>query len=195
MDRFLQKLMNFLKNFLDFRLDRIKKHGIISFSSYTSKNYAFELFSDFEVAFNRKRDDAAFCLFLYCVLFIHSIAWSKKYVVRFSCLPYFKRYFIKSCSFSAFNFFFLYSITFFHHKLSWFMPNWLLIIFLIGLSKTLWEFLSEFLKCSFHFYNLSSCLATFSFALEALFLLFTSFTVSHTNCDCLSFIYLVLNVF
>ena len=43
---------------------------------------------------------------------------------------------------------------------------------------------SRFLKCSFHFWCLSSWLAAFSFALKVLFLVLTSFTVCHTNCNC-----------
>ena len=50
-----------------------------------------------------------------------------------------------------------------------------------GLSVILEEFPSKFLKCSFQFGNLSSWLAAFSFALEAFFLLLTSFTISHSN--------------
>ena len=42
------------------------------------------------------------------------------------------------------------------------------------------------MKCSFHFWSLSSCLATFGFALEVFFLSSTSFTVCRANLDCLS---------
>ena len=65
-------------------------------------------------------------------------------------------------------------------------PSWLLIIFMIGLSVTLGYFPSKFLKCSFHKCLHSFWLAAFSFALEVLFLLLTSFTVCHTIQDCLS---------
>ena len=61
----------------------------------------------------------------------------------------------------------------------------LLIIFVIVLSVTLGNFPSRFLKCSFHM-CICSRLAAFSFALEVLVLLFTSFTVCHTIWDCLS---------
>ena len=67
-----------------------------------------------------------------------------------------------------------------------FMSSWLLIIFMIGLSVTLGEFPSRFLKCSFHFCILSSWLATFGFTLEMLFFLFTSFIVCHTIYNYLS---------
>ena len=48
-----------------------------------------------------KKKDAAFCPFFYCASFIHNIAKSKKYVVKFSCLPYFRRYFTLTNSFSV----------------------------------------------------------------------------------------------
>ena len=48
------------------------------------------------------------------------------------------------------------------------------------------EFPSRYLKCSFHKCICSSWLAAFSFALEVLFLLLTSFTVCHAIRDCLS---------
>ena len=48
------------------------------------------------------------------------------------------------------------------------------------------SFLSRFLKYSFHFTSLSSRLAAFSFALDELFLPFTSFTVCHAIRDRLS---------
>ena len=48
------------------------------------------------------------------------------------------------------------------------MSSGLLIIFVIGLSV---KFAIRFLKCSFHFYILSSWLGAFSFVLEVLFLL------------------------
>ena len=57
------------------------------------------------------------------------------------------------------------------------MSCWLSIIFVIGLSVTLGDFPSRFLKCSFHICTRSSWLAAFILALEELFLLLTSFTV------------------
>ena len=53
--------------------------------------------------------------------------------------------------------------------------SWL-FIFMIGLSATLGDFLSRFLKCSFHMCIRSSWLAVFSSTLEVFFLLLTSFT-------------------
>ena len=47
-------------------------------------------------------------------------------------------------------------------------------------------FPTRFLKCSFYFWSLSSWLAAFSFALETLFLFFTSFTFYYAICYCLS---------
>ena len=46
-------------------------------------------------------------------------------------------------------------------------------------------FPSRFLKCSYHFWNLSFWLAAFSFVLGVLFLPPTSLTVCHANRDCM----------
>ena len=67
---------------------------------------------------------------------------------------------------------------------SW-MSSWLFIIFGIGLSVTLWEFPSRFLKYYFPIY-ICSWLAIFSFTLEVLFLLLALFTVCHAISDCIS---------
>ena len=64
------------------------------------------------------------------------------------------------------------------------ISSWLSIIFLIGSSVTLGDFLNKFLKCSFH-KCICSWLVAFSFALWVLFLLLTSFMVCHTIRDCL----------
>ena len=66
------------------------------------------------------------------------------------------------------------------------MSSWLLIIFVIVSSLTLGDFPNRFLKCSFHRCIHSSWLAAFSLALAVLFLLLTSFTVSHAILDYLS---------
>ena len=65
---------------------------------------------------------------------------------------------------------------------------------------TLWEFPMRFLERSFHICNRSSWLVVFSFALEVLFFLLTSFTVCHDIRDCLypsEFLILInsLNIF
>ena len=64
--------------------------------------------------------------------------------------------------------------------------GWWLIIFVIGFSVTLGEFLSRFFKHSFPVCIRSSWLAAFSLALAMLFFLLTSLTVSHAIQDCLS---------
>ena len=66
------------------------------------------------------------------------------------------------------------------------MSCWLSIIFVIGLSVTLGDFPSCFLKSSFHICIHSSWLAAFSLTLEVLFPLLTSFTVCHVIRDYLS---------
>ena len=57
---------------------------------------------------------------------------------------------------------------------------------MIDSSVTLRDFLSRFLKCSFHKCIHSSWLEAFSFALKVLFFLLASFTVCHAIRDCLS---------
>ena len=53
----------------------------------------------------REGADSAFRPFLCCVLFIHSVAWSKQYLVKFPCLSYFRSYFVEACSFYPLKFF------------------------------------------------------------------------------------------
>ena len=50
-----------------------ENHGIIDFRNYSSKSYASQALIDSEVTFYREREDAAFSLFLCCVLFISSV--------------------------------------------------------------------------------------------------------------------------
>ena len=95
---------------------RLQKPGIIKLSIYCSKSYAFVVLNDSEVAF--LEENTVFCSFLYWVLLIHNVTWSKKYVVNFF-LSYFRRYFVETCSFSAFNFC-QYWVKFFFRKLSLF---------------------------------------------------------------------------
>ena len=61
-----------------------------------------------------------------------------------------------------------------------FMSRWPLIIFSVGLSVISGIFQN---RSSFHFWSLSTWPATFSFALEVLFLPLTSFTMGHANRD------------
>ena len=56
----------------------------MNLSSYSSKSYTSLVLRDSEAAFFGEEQDSAFCLFLYCVLFIQSVAYSKKYVTKFS---------------------------------------------------------------------------------------------------------------
>ena len=76
------------------------------------------------------------------------------------------------------------------------MSSWLLIIFVIGLSVTLWEFASKFMKSSFHICIRFSQSAGFSFVLNFPFLLFISFNVCNALRDFPSyFIDVTLNMF
>ena len=89
------------------------------------------------------------------------------------------------CSFSAYSLC-QYYVMFFLCKLSYFDILLAIDNFLTGLSVNFREFPSRFLKCSFHFYILSSWLTAFSFILKMFCILLTSFTVCHTIHDCLS---------
>ena len=92
------------------------KVRILNLCNYTSKSYASVVLSDSEVTFVGEGEDVAFYPFLYCVLFIDSVAYSKKYVIKFPCLTYLK-YFIETYRFFVFPYFQHY-IKFFLHKLS-----------------------------------------------------------------------------
>ena len=70
----LRAILIFPKNFLNFRLNKIGKQDIINLSNNSSKSYAFVVLIDSKVTFIGKEEDAAFCLFLFCVFFIHNIA-------------------------------------------------------------------------------------------------------------------------
>ena len=59
--------------------------------------------SDSVVAFFGKRR-IQLLSFFYCILFIDSVAISKKYFIKFLSLPYFRKYFVKACSFSVISF-------------------------------------------------------------------------------------------
>ena len=110
---------------------------------------------------------------------------SEQYVVEFSGLPHFSRYFIEPCCLSIFNFS-LYRVEFFLSIGSSLMSNCLLIILMIGSCVTSEGFPSKFSKCSFHWCIRSCWLVTFSLALALLFLQLTSFIVCHAILDCLS---------
>ena len=71
------KWIDFFKSCFDFPnfiSDKTYKQGITNFSIYSSTSYASVVLSDSKVALLGEDEDAAFCLFLHCVLFIHSIA-------------------------------------------------------------------------------------------------------------------------
>ena len=147
-------------SFLNFRFDAGEKQNIINFSSYGCESYASVDLSDSEVMFLWDREDTAFCLFLYCVLFIDSIASTKKYVIKFSCHPCFRKYFIKARSFSAYLFFSTVSSSSSVNYPS-LMSNLLLIIFISDfrkVSEQIFEMFfpllsSFFFAGSFYFYS------------------------------------------
>ena len=64
----------FPMNFLDFGSDTIAKQGIMNLGNNGSKSHISVVFSDSEIVFLGDREDAAFSPFLFCVLFVHSVA-------------------------------------------------------------------------------------------------------------------------
>ena len=83
--------------FLKFRLGITEKLGIMNLSSYTS--FASVVLCDSGV---EERAGRSFYQFLYCILFIHGVAWPKNYIIKCAFLPYFRRYFVKTWSFHLF---------------------------------------------------------------------------------------------
>ena len=88
---FSENHFDFSKNFLNLCFNPIEKKSIINLSHNGSKDYALVVLDDSEVTFLGEGKDAAFCPSLYCVLIIYNSALSKGY-------------FIKTGSFSVFNF-------------------------------------------------------------------------------------------
>ena len=132
----------------------------------------------------REGEDASLCPSVYLVLIIYGITVSEQCVVELPGLPYFWEYFIKPCSFSILIFLSTESSSCINCPSL--MSNCLLKILVIGSCVTFGEFLSKFLKCSFHSCICSSWLVAFSLAFTVLFLLLTSFTVCYAILDCLS---------
>ena len=156
----LKTILIFHKNFLDFKLDMIEKH--INLSSHSSKSYyASVVLCDSEVASLREGEEgAAYHPFLYCVfVYRHGCIIGEVCHQNFSFL-YFRKYFVKACSFSAFKFFqYCINSSFVFTKKEF---DAILKSVISG------GFPRGFLKCSFHFCRLSSWLVAFSFALEVL---------------------------
>ena len=138
------------------------------------------------VTFVGKRKNAAFRPSLYSyVLVMYVFPVSEHYVVKF---PFFCNSVRISSRPEAFLFLIFVSITLIASCINCpsLMSRWLLMIFVIGSSVTLVDFLSRLLKCSFRMYIRSSWLTAFSFVLAVFFLLLTSFIVRQTIRDGLS---------
>ena len=99
----------------------------------------------------------------------------------FSHFPYFRRYFVKACSFSTFNFFSSSSI-----NCPSVMSSWLLLIFFHRFVCDFRKVSKQILKIFFSLLKFSSWLSTFSFSFELLFLMLNSSTAYHDNHDCQS---------
>ena len=171
------------KNFLNFGFDVVEKQRMIKLWGYGSEDYTSVVLGNSEVTFLGERADTAFCPHVYCVLLYTALQYwnspSSNFLVFHGGI---------SSRPTAFLFFIFVSTA---SSSSWvnypsLISSRLSIIFVIGLCITLRDFPSRFLKCSFHMCVRSSWPADFSFALEVLFFLLTSFTVCHTIRDFLS---------
>ena len=131
----IKSILIFPKNCFNFRSDMIKKQDIINLSSYSSKNSIILCDSE-----GRMQPFIQVSI----VFYLHTV------LIKFSCLPYFRRYFTEVCSFSAFNFCRTVSSSFFI-KCPSLMSNWQFIIYSVSLCVISGGFPSRFLKCSFHF--------------------------------------------
>ena len=67
-------ILIFPKNFIDFWFDTVEKQNIINLSH---ESYASIVLNNSQVAFLGKGEDAAFYLFISCVLFLDSVAKNK----------------------------------------------------------------------------------------------------------------------
>ena len=106
----------------------------------------------------------------------------EQYVVKLSCLSYFRGNLVKPCGFPILRT---------ELSSSWvngpsLMSNCLLIILVIGSCVTFGGSPSRFLKCCFHSFILSCWFVAFNLALVVLFLLLTLFIVCQVILDCLS---------
>ena len=68
---------------------------------YRRKSYPSEVLCDPNITFLEEEKSETFHAFVYWILFIDYVAISKKYVVKFPCLPNFDGYILKASSFSV----------------------------------------------------------------------------------------------
>ena len=134
---------NFSLNFFCFILDTIEKQCIINLISRCSKSYTSVVLGDSEITFLREGKDPAFCPF-FCFFFLNTERWINEEVCDNTALSF-------NTALSS------YSVN----------CSGLMSYLFIRDFRT---FRRRFLKCSFHFRNLSSGLVAFTFALEMLFL-------------------------
>ena len=173
-------------DFLNFRFDTVEKQSIRNLSRYRSKSYAPVVHGDSEITFLREEEDAAFCRYLCCILFIYSTAKSNKSTNVFA--------FHTSGGISSWSEAFLLLILICTTLISsWvnrpcLMSSWLLIIFVIGLFVTMESFQVD----SFQIWIHSSWLSAFSFALEvsSFYSLYLLFAMLFTIIYLLSFLIL-----
>ena len=187
----------FLRFFLWFFLTyTIEKKDTINLSGYSSKSYASAVLSDSDITFLWQGHDAVFRSYLYWVLFIYNIAYSKDSLLfhNWGCisskpaaLPYLFIYLF------IYFYLFRYCVKFFLRNLPKSDVSFTIKTFLVSLSLISSGFPSRFLKCSFLFWSISFWLAAISFALELPFPLLDSFTDYHANrWDCLSYIKILI---
>ena len=134
------------------------KQGSINLSTNSRKSYVSTVLSDSKVTFLGEREDTAFRLFLYCFLSISSNELSKN-VVKFPCLPYFRRNFVGVSNFSVLILFGT-ALKFSFVNCPSLMSGWLLIIFSLGfrrISEQILEIFFPLLKSFFSAGSFSIC--------------------------------------
>ena len=102
---FPKAVLIFPKKFLNFKLNRIKKQGIMNLCSYSSKSVASVVLSDSEVAYHGEEEDATFRPFL-----SFYFVYKQCCIIEGECRKMFLSFilqeeFVSACSFSAYNFF------------------------------------------------------------------------------------------
>ena len=135
----------------------VEKQSVINHSRYNCKSYIFVVLNDSEFTFLWEWEDVA----------LHY----RRCVIKFLCLPYFRRYFVEASSFFAFNFFFWTTSSSSSINCPSLMCSWPLIIFD--------GFISDFKKVSKPILKIFLPVLKFFF-----FLPLTLFTASYANRDC-----------
>ena len=162
-----KNILILLKNFLNFWFDAVELQNIINLSCDGSMGYVSVVLGNSEVTFLVEREDEGFFQLSLVFWLYTALQYRSSKSSNFLTLLVFHQNRQLSC------FFLIFDRTTSSSRgvnCSRWMSSCLLIIFVINLSVTLGNFPNRFLKCSFYMCVRYSRLATFSLALEVLFL-------------------------